>query len=277
MHTPDHPARGSDEDPGADTARNLIESAGVDERHIRREHHRASLSSLCDDIVRRARERDYDETRTQFPDETIHLENGHTPYVRVRDVGWELRYFPPSAVEIHERGLGYRTGFSFHDDLGVPIEELASITVHDLRTRLEEWIKTGPRSTPSPDPHHDPHAAVLNDLRGSMDDGYDQDHVNAVLGRLNDAFGTRLVCVWDYVDPCGFGGGSNFYLEDDDGRLRELVGDLWGWLNHPAADPEAPQAPGRPADWRADAATDIGPIAATDHHLNRARRDLRHA
>ncbi|MFJ8745550.1 hypothetical protein ACIRL2_40060 [Embleya sp. NPDC127516] len=41
--------------------------------------------------------------------------------------------------------------------------------------------------------------------------------------------------------------------------------------------PEAPQAPGRPADRRGTAATDIGPIAATDHHhLNRARRDLRH-
>ncbi|MFE3205764.1 hypothetical protein [Embleya sp. NPDC059237] len=232
MHTPDHRTH-DDEHPHVNHARALIDSAGVDEHHVRREHHRATWSNLCEGIAHAARERDYDQSRVQFPDEEIHLENGHTPYIRVRQDVWELRYFPPSAVEIHESGHGHRDGFSLHDDLDVPLDALASITTNDLRGFLGAWIAACPRGTPSLDSH----AEVLSDLRGSMDDGYDQDRVNKVLGRLNETFGTRLVCLWDYVDPFGFGGDSNFYLEDTRGRLRELVGDLWGWLKHPVDAP----------------------------------------
>ncbi|MFI1584746.1 hypothetical protein [Embleya sp. NPDC020630] len=139
MHTPDHRAH-DDESPHVDEARALIDSACVDEHHVRREHHRATLSNLCDDLVRAARAHEYDQTRAQFPDEDIHLENGHTPYIRVLQDVWELRYFPPSAVEIHESGHGYRDGFSLHDDLDVPLDALASVTTNDLRVYLCRWI-----------------------------------------------------------------------------------------------------------------------------------------
>jgi hypothetical protein len=39
----------------------------------------------------------------------------------------------------------------------------------------------------------------VTDLRGSMIDGYDDGKVNSVLGRISDASGIRLVCVWDFL------------------------------------------------------------------------------
>jgi hypothetical protein len=38
-----------------------------------------------------------------------------------------------------------------------------------------------------------------------MRDGYTDDDVSAVLGRLGQTVGLNLICVWDYVDTSGRG------------------------------------------------------------------------
>lgn len=120
------------EDPG----RELIESAGLDAAAIERGHHRARFSQMCSDLARQAEAEEYDEVRAQFPDEEIHLEDGRTPYVRVQDGPWELRFFPPAHVEIHHAVAGRVRWFSMFDHAGVPAERLGSITMDDLRRYL---------------------------------------------------------------------------------------------------------------------------------------------
>ena len=119
-----------------DPSRELVESAGVDVPAIVGEHHRARFSQMCSDFVRQAEEEDYDEARAQFPDEEIHLEGGRSPYVRVQDGKWELRFFPPAHVEIHHADVGRVRWFSMFDHAGVPAERLGSITTDDLRRYL---------------------------------------------------------------------------------------------------------------------------------------------
>lgn len=87
------------------------------------------------------------------------------------------------------------------------------------------------------------------DLRGSMVDGYDDDRVNSALGRLSEASGLNLVCVWEYFDSAGVGGNSDFFVLADDGRLYELAGNLWRWLNGPLDDPDTPADLDPPTAW----------------------------
>jgi hypothetical protein len=87
-----------------------------------------------------------------------------------------------------------------------------------------------------------------------MIDGCDDDTVNCVLGRISNAPGLRLVCVWDVHDTYGVGGNSQFYVEEAGGRLRELRGDLWRWLNGDPADPSTPASPGITVNWIGQAA-----------------------
>lgn len=115
---------------------------------------------------------------------------------------------------------------------------------------------------------------VLADLRGSMVDGYTSETVNSALGRITSASGLVLVCVWDYFDDFGTGGNSQFYIQQDTGRLRELAGDLWAWLNGSPADPDTPASPGLPSSWLggiADITTED--LRYTDGFHNYARRD----
>src|ERR1700733_4745988 len=77
---------------------------------------------------------------------------------------------------------------------------------------------------------------VADWLRGSMVDGYDDKHVNRVLGQLSDVSGVPLVCVWASHDSLGVGGDSQFYVYQYD-RLYELTGNVWEWLNGDPADP----------------------------------------
>jgi hypothetical protein len=91
-------------------------------------------------------------------------------------------------------------------------------------------------------------------LRGSMIDGYCPEDVNRILGRISDASGLQLVCVWDTYDSCGPRGDSQFYIEEDGGRLREVTGDLWRWLNDDPENPDAPASPGAPATWAGEPA-----------------------
>jgi hypothetical protein len=116
---------------------------------------------------------------------------------------------------------------------------------------------------------------VIADLRGSMVDGYDDEDVNRVLGRISDASGQPLVCVWDIYDDCGVGGNSQFYLLEGGGRLRELTGDLWRWLNGDPEDPDTPASPGLPGSWAGElAGFTTEDLPYDDGFRNYAHRDI---
>lgn len=123
-------------------------------------------------------------------------------------------------------------------------------------------------------------------------DGYGPDDVNRVFGRLQDAVGVRLICLWDYHDGSSFGGSSRVYAETENGRLHELVVGLWEWLN---SSPDAASPPGVPTDWLGEQAAvpldqahddglhnyadeDTAPLAyrrsMTRFHLRRNRLDM---
>jgi hypothetical protein len=111
-------------------------------------------------------------------------------------------------------------------------------------------------------------------LRGSMIDGYCPEDVNRILGRISEAAGLDLVCVWDTYDSCGPGGNSQFYVEEQDGRLRDLAGDLWRWLNDDPGDPDAPVIPGAPSSWAGELADfTTADLEYDDGSCNYARRD----
>lgn len=122
----------------------------------------------------------------------------------------------------------------------------------------------GPRTTPPQDPAPPGLPDALADLRGSMAGGYDPEDVNRILGRIGDAAGMRLVCVWEIYDSIGPGGNSMFYAEGAAGQLREITGDLWPWLSGDPADPATPPSPGRPAAWPARPASFTAATLAWD-------------
>ena len=116
---------------------------------------------------------------------------------------------------------------------------------------------------------------AIADLRGSMIDGYCPEDVNRILGRISDVTGVDLVCVWDIYDSAGCGGNSQFYVEEDSGRLREAAGDLWRWLNDDPDDPDAPSSPGSPASWAGEPADfTTADLGYDDGFRNYAHRDL---
>jgi len=116
---------------------------------------------------------------------------------------------------------------------------------------------------------------TIADLRGSMAGGYWPEDVNRILGQISDASGIQLVCVWDIYDSCGTGGNSQFYVEEQDGQLRELAGDLWRWLNDDPGDPAAPASPGSPSTWPGEPADfTTADLEYDDGFCNYARRDL---
>lgn len=78
----------------------------------------------------------------------------------------------------------------------------------------------------------------IADLRGRFADGYTPDDVRAVFGRINDAGGPYLVCLWEYADEYGFGGNSQFYAETD-GEFREVSTDIYQWLSGERESPGA--------------------------------------
>lgn len=113
-------------------------------------------------------------------------------------------------------------------------------------------------------------------MRGAMAQGYTPDQVEAVLGYLGERSGLHLVCVWDFHDTFGFGGNSSFYIEAD-GYFHDLVGDLWGWLNRPGGDPDAPATPGHPHDWVGVMSTEVAmsDIEFTDDGDHNYAREVR--
>jgi hypothetical protein len=120
-------------------ARELIESAGVNAGAVVWQER---ISPLCGEIARAALAEDYAETRAQFPSEEIRLDHVGAPYVHVRDRGWELRYFPPAAIEIHHAGQMVRA-WSLYTDDGIPIDQLWAVTMGDLGARLTRHLVDG--------------------------------------------------------------------------------------------------------------------------------------
>jgi hypothetical protein len=117
--------------------------------------------------------------------------------------------------------------------LGEAVDYYEALDEHDTNASIDIVDKLGPgialveRALHA---HEDGVPAALleaiADHRGSMAGGYDDHDVNRILGRIGNAAGLRLVCVWDYFDSAGVGGNSQFYIEENGGRLREVAGDL---------------------------------------------------
>lgn len=58
-------------------------------------------------------------------------------------------------------------------------------------------------------------------LGGIFREGYTPDDVNRVFGPLSWEEGSRLVCLWDYIDYAGPGGDSEFYVAKN-GSFRHV-------------------------------------------------------
>ncbi|MFE3601387.1 hypothetical protein [Streptomyces sp. NPDC059142] len=71
--------------------------------------------------------------------------------------------------------------------------------------------------------------AQIADMKGRFADGYTDGDIRSVFGRIHDAGGPYLVCLWDYADEAGFGGNSQFYAEGEDG-FYEVTPDIHQWL-----------------------------------------------
>ncbi|MFR9753922.1 hypothetical protein ACL02S_23185 [Nocardia sp. 004] len=116
------------------------------------------------------------------------------------------------------------------------------------------------------------------ELRGSLAAGHTPEKANAILGQISDLAGVRVICVWDHIDADGFGGHSNFYIEDnEDETILELSGDLRAWLTENPDSPDCPATSGNPSTWFGSAAAELTAedIAHNDGLLNYALHDLR--
>ncbi|MEV8536135.1 hypothetical protein [Streptomyces sp. NPDC051211] len=110
-------------------------------------------------------------------------------------------------------------------------------------------------------------SAELADLHGAFEHGYGADDIRRVFGRISDAGGPYLVCVWDIADDYGFGGNSEFYAEDEDGNLFELQPDVHLWLTGEQ------ETPGPVDTWVCARVRELAEFAATDDRHNYARTE----
>lgn len=110
-------------------------------------------------------------------------------------------------------------------------------------------------------------------FRGAFAQGYTPETVNAVLGPISWANGTRLLVLWDRIDEYGPGGDSNVYALGPDERLHEVDPELFEFL----LDPQGPGGEGLvlASLWsRTPAVRSIARTIEIDGH-NLARMDLR--
>ncbi|KOV77378.1 hypothetical protein [Nocardia sp. NRRL S-836] len=126
------------------------------------------------------------------------------------------------------------------------------------------------------DQAYDVPAGLDPGLRGTMIDGYTDGDVNTTLGQINNATGTHIICLWDRHQTTTLGdlyfGHSNFFIVHD-GRVHELAGELWSWLNNDPCDPDTPLNPGRPDTWSGSPTPHIlATLPAHDGRLNYALR-----
>ncbi|GAB2718141.1 hypothetical protein [Kitasatospora kifunensis] len=134
------------------------------------------------------------------------------------------------------------------EQLGACIEDIA------------EWV-TAPRTSLE--------ALVdLQDLRGRFEDGYTPENIRSTFGRIQEAGGPLLVCVWDYADEDGFGGNSQFYSEDENGTLFEVQLEIHQWLSGKRGMPAPLET------WTCAPIAEPIESAITDGFHNHARADL---
>ncbi|OEV10920.1 hypothetical protein [Streptomyces nanshensis] len=103
---------------------------------------------------------DYGLTRRQFPSELIHLELGTVPFVRVQRRRWELRFFPPAAVDVGHMSHGvlprFRgrhrptqgrllAAFSLFDHMRLTRRQLSEVTMQDMQALLRWFQRLGVR------------------------------------------------------------------------------------------------------------------------------------
>lgn len=107
------------------------------------------------------------------------------------------------------------------------------------------------------------------ELRGSCKDGYTPEKFQRIARSIEAATGTKLCCIWTYVDDWGYGGDSEFYVQEGD-RVFEVAGDLWPWLSAAQGDLDAPAGPGEPLSWKGPRSRIALDVLATDGSGNYA-------
>ncbi|MET9324091.1 hypothetical protein ABZX75_28570 [Streptomyces sp. NPDC003038] len=110
-------------------------------------------------------------------------------------------------------------------------------------------------------------SAEIADLRGAFEHGYGATDIRNVFGRIYDAGGPYLVCVWEVADDYGFGGNAQFYAEDDACRLFELRPDVYRWLTGQQ------ENPGPIDTWIGAHRPELVEFAATDDCHNYAQTE----
>ncbi|MEU6680864.1 hypothetical protein [Streptomyces sp. NPDC046925] len=159
---------------------------------------------------------------------------------------------------------------------GVHTEPLDCPRASDLRALIEQ-LGTGAEGPASEGPAADRAAASgpegtpdlvaeLADLRGRFEDGYTPEGIRSVFGRIQDAGGPYLVCVWEYADAFGFGGNSEFYAETA-GGFYEVSPDIHGWLSGDL------ETPGAPDTWVCAPLSQPLEFTVTDDFHNYARTE----
>ncbi|MFY0515981.1 hypothetical protein ACOMD4_37195 [Streptomyces anulatus] len=109
--------------------------------------------------------------------------------------------------------------------------------------------------------------AELRDLYGRFADGYTPEDVRSVFGRIHEAGGPYLVCVWEYADAHGFGGNSQFYAENAEGDHFEVEPDVHLWLSGQT------ELPAPMCGWVCDPATGPTDYPVSDDFHNYARTE----
>ena len=123
--------------------------------------------------------------------------------------------------------------------LDVPVEAVHALIVRHGGEHADQgpsW--TIPATADGLTPQQRDALAEIADLRGRFKDGYSAEDIRTVFSRIYDAGGPYLVCVWDYADEAGFGGNSQFYVEDDNGDFHEAQPDVHQWLSGQQETPE---------------------------------------
>ncbi|MEU6719773.1 hypothetical protein ABZ897_50675 [Nonomuraea sp. NPDC046802] len=191
-------------------------------------------------------------------DDAANLAEGFAQWAEL--TGWT----PQDLGEAVRNAVGCSASDS-HDSLAAQIAFLiGSCGATAARDELIDHVPDNPR------PLH-----AVSRLRSAMHDGYDDSLVNSVLGPISLATGVRLVCLWDKHDGFGFHGDSNFYIATVDGRLLELQGGMWRWLNGEPDDPDTPHFPDPPDKWPgASTPMTIHGLAQHDGLHNYATNDL---
>ncbi|MEV4438108.1 hypothetical protein AB0K09_03670 [Streptomyces sp. NPDC049577] len=176
------------------------------------------------------------------------------------------------AWENEDRWAEWLTGGDPDDGalfLEVPVEAVRDLIIEhggEHEDQEGEQPTPGARSEAGEETAPDP-LTQLADLHGRFKDGYSADDIRTIFGRIFDAGGPYLVCVWDYADAHGFGGASQFYAEDEDGDLFEVQPDIHRWLSGQQ------ETPGPVDTWVCAPADEPAEYAVGDDFHNYARAD----